>query len=235
MGKKVGTKQPDHWCVLYTHTLLYFRPYCVPATQVAGINFLMFIIKNKQMKKTTANKAGTTKPATQNIPDPKTKTGDLPDSPKDAAKLQGDEATLDLPEVKDIPGQEHVHVPRMREMADTTASSDDEEGTILDDQDDEDLVFDRKTNVSKEEAALLQDAADYTPTEEEEGLRKAGLDNTDDEGDPLNEKGFGNSRSGRDLDVPGSEDDDEEEDIGEEDEENNAYSVDEENEDNEKE
>ncbi len=40
--------------------------------------------------------------------------------------------------------------------------------------------------------------------------------------------------SGRDLDVPGSEDDDADEAIGEEDEENNAYSLDEENEDDEK-
>ena len=187
------------------------------------------------MKKTTPSKTGVSKPATQGIPGPKTKTGDLPDSPEDEAKLQGDEATLDLPEVKDIPGQEHVHVPRMREMADTTASSDDEEGgTILDDLNDEDLAIDDETNVSKQEAALLQDAADYTPTEEEERLREAGPDSTDDEGDPLNEKGFGNARSGKDLDVPGSEDDDEDEDIGEEDEENNAYSLDEENEDDEK-
>src|SRR5437870_320460 len=134
------------------------------------------------MKKTTANKAGTTRPA-QDITSRKSKTSDLPDSPRDEAKLQGDEATLDLPEVKDIPGQEHVKVPHMREMTDTTASSDDEEGgTILDSVNDEDLAIDDNTNVSKQEASLLQDAADYTPTEEEERLREAGLDSTDEDG-----------------------------------------------------
>ena len=52
---------------------------------------------------------------------------DLPDSEKDKAKLQPEEAILDLPDVKDIPGQEFVHVPELREMADTTIAGDDEE------------------------------------------------------------------------------------------------------------
>jgi hypothetical protein len=184
------------------------------------------------MKKTTAgSKANaSTASTTQPINRKNTNTSDLPDSPRDAARLQGDEATLDLPEVKDIPGQEHVKVPRMREMADVTASSADEEGgTLLDDVNDEDIAADKGNNVSKEEADLLQAAADYTPTEEEERLQEAGLDDTDDDGEPLNEKGSG--FSGRDLDVPGSEDDDADEDMGEEDEENNPYSVDADNDD----
>jgi hypothetical protein len=41
--------------------------------------------------------------------------------------LKPDEATLDLPEVKDIPGQEHVRPLPPGEMADTTISSSDEE------------------------------------------------------------------------------------------------------------
>lgn len=191
-------------------------------------------------KKTPGAKSGKSKdtnpqPATKsNTPAP---SGDLPDSPQDEAKLQGDEATLDLPEVKDIPGQEHVHVPRMREFQDTTISSDDEEGaSILDTPEDEDIVADRGTNnVSAEEAALLQDAADYNSDEDDKIIKASALDSTDEDGDPLNERGFRNAYSGKDLDVPGSEDDDLEEEIGEEDEENNAYSVDEENEDDEKE
>ena len=39
-----------------------------------------------------------------------------------------DKNTIDLPEVSDIPGQEHVRPPKLGELADTTASSDDEEG-----------------------------------------------------------------------------------------------------------
>jgi hypothetical protein len=60
---------------------------------------------------------------------------DLPDSPQDAERLKSDETTIDLPDVNDIPGQEHVRVPAMGELADTTISSDDEEGAgLLDDE-----------------------------------------------------------------------------------------------------
>ncbi len=189
------------------------------------------------MKKTTPG-AKTSQPKTapsQPVKKKVTDSADLSDSPQDEAKLQGDEATLDLPEVKDIPGQEHIHVPRMREFADITVSSDDEEGgSILDDQEDEDIRADRGTNVSTEEAALLAAATDYNSDEDDKIIRETALDSTDADGDPLNEKGFRNAYSGTDLDVPGSEDDDADEEIGEEDEENNAYSVDEENEDDEK-
>jgi len=161
---------------------------------------------------------------------------DLADSPQDEAKMNEEETTLDLPEVKDIPGQEHIHVPRMGEYVDTTISSDDEEGaSILDDAEDEDIRADRgASNVTKEEADLLRDAAGYVSDEEDRIIRATALDSTDEDGEPLNEKGFRNAYSGADLDVPGSEDDDAEEEVGEEDEENNAYSVDEENEDDEK-
>jgi len=40
-----------------------------------------------------------------------------------------------------------------------------------------------------------------------------------------NEKGFKDDKSGTDLDIPGSELDDEQENIGSEDEENNSYSI----------
>jgi hypothetical protein len=191
------------------------------------------------MKKTTTPNTAKPKDNQPLVDSKKANAGDLTDSPEDEAKLQGEETILDLPEVKDIPGQEHIHVPRMREFADITASSDDEEGAglldDLNDPDDDDIEEDDDSNVSAEEAALLQDAADVTPGLEEERLKKTALDSTDDEGEPLNEKGFSNAYSGTDLDVPGSEDDDDDESIGEEDEENNAYSVDEENEDDEKE
>ena len=56
---------------------------------------------------------------------------DLPESEDDKKQLEPEEATIDLPEVKDIPGQEHIKVPRMKEFVDTTASSADEEGDEL--------------------------------------------------------------------------------------------------------
>jgi hypothetical protein len=63
---------------------------------------------------------------------------DLQDSPRDEARLQPDEATLDLPDVKDIPGQEFIHPPAMGELADTTISSADEEGDGLFDEEEND-------------------------------------------------------------------------------------------------
>lgn len=61
---------------------------------------------------------------------------DIHDSARDEERLQPDEATIELPDVADIPGQEHVHVPPLGELADTTISSDDEEGSGLFDDND---------------------------------------------------------------------------------------------------
>ena len=69
-------------------------------------------------------------------------TTDLPESKRDKELLKPDEATLDLPEVKDIPGQEHVRPLPPGEMADTTISSADEEANELLDTD-EDILIDK--------------------------------------------------------------------------------------------
>jgi hypothetical protein len=63
------------------------------------------------------------------------------------------------------------------------------------------------------------------PVRDEDNLRRASLDSTDFQGDKLNEGSFGDDRSGRDLDVPGTAADNRMEAIGEEDEENNLYSL----------
>ena len=55
---------------------------------------------------------------------------DLTDSPSDRERLQPEKTTIDLPDVSDIPGQEHVHVPPLGDLADTTISSDDEEDIL---------------------------------------------------------------------------------------------------------
>lgn len=128
-----------------------------------------------------------------------------------------------MPEVTDIPGQEHIKPPRLKEMMDTTISSADEEGEgILDDLNKEadDAIVDNNSNVSKLEKKILS-LSDRQVNAESEDLDKLALDKIDDhedveQGDP--------SDMGEDLDVPGSELDDEDEDIGEEDEENNSYS-----------
>jgi hypothetical protein len=142
---------------------------------------------------------------------------DLPDSPKDKEELKNEDFTIDLPDVKDIPGQEHINVPPLRQFSDTTISSDDEEGRN---------VFENAdSNVSREERDMLDRSANDMPTTDDINLRRAALDSRDDDGEPLNEGTSENALSGSDLDVPGAETDDENEEIGEEDEENNPYSL----------
>jgi hypothetical protein len=117
-----------------------------------------------------------------------------------------DKTTNDMPDVQDIPGQEHIRPPRLGELEDTTASSADEEGEVDDD-------------------AGLEESGEREPGTEDDVLDAAALDDTDEDGDPLNEEGFGEEVSGDDLDVPGADEDEEDEETGEEDEENKAYSI----------
>lgn len=80
-----------------------------------------------------------------------------------------------------------------------------------------------ENDITPEEKKLLDSAGH--DAEEEIELQNASLDNTDDDGEALNEDSFADARSGADLDVPGAERDDENEALGEEDEENNTYSL----------
>jgi hypothetical protein len=157
-----------------------------------------------------------------------------------------DKNTIDLPEVTDIPGQEHVRPPRLGELADTTASSADEEGDdVLNPVDEEvpersegneregtwrsspaeALALGNEGNVTADERSTLANIDRRRADSEDEVLRESALDTVDDDGDPLNEKGLNSDEAGDDLDVPGSEDDDADEELGEEDEENNDYSL----------
>jgi hypothetical protein len=157
------------------------------------------------------------------------KNADLQDSARDVERLKRDETIIDMPEVRDIPGQEHIHVPALGELADTTISSDDEEGVgILDDLNDEDDASVRMgtdADLTANDRSMLETADNFHTTQDEDNLRRATMDNTDFEGEPLNEASFGDEQSGSDLDIPISETDDANESIGEEDEENNAYSL----------
>jgi hypothetical protein len=150
------------------------------------------------------------------------KNSDLPDSKVDKEKLQREETTLDLPEVTDIPGQENIHPPRFGEYADTTISSDGEEGIGL--LDDLNELQGEDGDLSLDEKAMLNDAGEELGTndQQEPELDRARLDRRDEDGDLLNER---INTSGSDLDVPGTELDDADEEIGEEDEENNSYSL----------
>jgi len=148
-------------------------------------------------------------------------TTDLPESKRDKELLKPDKGTLDLPDVKDIPGQEHIRPLPPGEMADTTISSSDEEASELLDTD-EDILVDKNLDITNSERDLLQRSSESMATLDDEQLNIGDLDKVDEEGEMLNEK---TDRSGRDLDIPGSDEDDANEKIGEEDEENNSYSL----------
>jgi hypothetical protein len=144
-----------------------------------------------------------------------------------------DKNTIDLPELKDIPGQEHVRPLRMGELSDNTASSADEEGddVLEPGQDELGIVMGNDGDVSAEERSTLANIDNTRADSEDEVLSEVELDNADDDGTPLNEKSSRRDLAGDDLDVPGSEDDDADEALGEEDEENNDYSLSDNNDD----
>jgi hypothetical protein len=158
---------------------------------------------------------------------PASKKTDLRDSKYDAEHLKDKETILDLPDVKDIPGQEHINIPNMDEFKDTTISSDDEEGEGIwtNGSGTEEVITDGASTVSPIEKEMLEMSANDMPTKDEQQLRRATLDDKDDDGELLNEKTSATAISGSDLDIPGADDDNEDESIGEEDEENNPYSL----------
>jgi hypothetical protein len=130
---------------------------------------------------------------------------DLPDTENDKLHLQPVETIIELPDVEDIPGQEHIKVPSFKEFADITISSDGEEG---------EGVFGRDKNesdVSEMERSMLQTSATQSPgNEDEEDVKAMSLDRTDNEGAPLNEGNLKTDRFGEDMDIPESEEVDEE-------------------------
>lgn len=154
------------------------------------------------------------------------KPNDLPDSKEDQEELQTSETFIDLPDVKDIPGQEFVNTPPAGSLGDTTISSADEEGTnVFDRSDAQDL---RRTgddaDVSRNQRKALEQI-DYMPTTDENNLVDARMDSTDFQNEPLNEGSFGEERTGRDLDVPGNTDETRTTSMGQGDEENKYYSL----------
>src|SRR5882724_2993843 len=93
--------------------------------------------------------------------------GIRPDTP------QADPIIMDLPEVKDIPGQEYVKPIPLKGLSDTTASSDGEEGKgILDDPDELGLVMGTEADVTPEERALLRNAGGLEAGTDDDDLRQ---------------------------------------------------------------
>ena len=139
-------------------------------------------------------------------------------------KLRQDGSYIEIPDVSDIPGQENiVNAGVPGEMSDTTISSDDEEGIregkdILEEDEDVKIVMGTEADVTNEDLALLGDPDQDLDMNEDELVRKEGLDDTDMDGDPLNEAAVNEDSTGDDLDMPVD-------DIDIDDEENDYYSL----------
>ena len=136
---------------------------------------------------------------------------DLQDSEKDKKEMQQEETIIDLPDVEDIPGQEHIKVPQFKEFADDTIASDGEEGNGLFNN-----LEDEESNVTSEERTLLRKSATQSLNDEEENdINQMALDAKDNEGVVLNEGNLKTDRFGEDLDLPEAEEVDEEDYTGE--------------------
>ena len=114
-------------------------------------------------------------------------------------RLAQDESYIEIPDVSNIP------VP---------ASSDD---------DDVKIVMGTEADVTEEDLEMLGDPDQDEDMNEDEFIDKDGLDNTDFDGDPLNEAAVSELSSGDDLDVPEEKDEDPKK--TDDDEENDYYSL----------
>jgi hypothetical protein len=171
-----------------------------------------------------ANRSRDSRPASDDRRD----RSDIHDSDRDRERLQPDEGTIELPDVKDIPGQEFVNAPPIGILGDTTISSADEEGEGIfddDEEDETDIVMGTEADVSTDEKATLERGDTYMPTGDEDRLQQASMDNTDFDGEALNENSFGAEQSGSDLDIPEEVDETRTESMGQGDEENKFYSL----------
>lgn len=146
-------------------------------------------------------------------------------SKEESESMKQEPGEINIPDAQEILGQEDIAPPQEGEMADQTAVSADEEGdNLFNNELDKEIRNDPETNVSQQEREDLARAANDMPGDDED-LREAALDSTDEDGTPLNEGSFDQDISASDLDIPGADLDDPEENIGEEDEENNEYSL----------
>ncbi|RYZ51052.1 MAG: hypothetical protein EOP49_12585 [Sphingobacteriales bacterium] len=156
----------------------------------------------------------------------------MDNSVSDEERLKQDTSYIIIPDVSDIPGQENITsagIPGA--MSDSTVSSDDEEGIVngrdlLEDDDDVEIVMGIEADVTAEDLALLGDANQDLDGGDDELAGQRGLDDTDLDGELLNEAVSDTSSTGSDLDMPVADGSDPQADaMGQGDEENDYYSL----------
>ena len=136
---------------------------------------------------------------------------DIQDSPEDQEKLKPEETTLDLPEIKDIPGAARSLKNASLLPGDTTISSADEEGDDLLDDDDDELSDENNmgAEVSRTKKKMLRDSLDPS-YDTDLPVHSISLDRKDNDGVELNESGMDRDLFGEDLDDDLVEEEDEE-------------------------
>ena len=159
--------------------------------------------------------------------------GSMDDNVNDEERLKQDASYIILPDVSDIPGQENITgIGPLGEMADTTISSDDEEGVrdgkdlLAEENDDLEIVMGTEADVTDEDLLILGDKNKDMDGGDDELISNEGLDDTDFDGEPLNEATADMDTTGDDLDIPEADGDNPANDaLGQGDEENNYYSL----------
>jgi len=118
---------------------------------------------------------------------------DLTDPEKDQQKLQGDQGTMGLPELEDIPGQKNTDPSLRVPPGDTTISSADEEGDkVLGSKNDEARITPLENNLLNQSLKPPYDA--------DLPVGEISLDDRDSEGERLEESGPQQDLFGEDLD-----------------------------------
>jgi hypothetical protein len=128
---------------------------------------------------------------------------DIQDSPEDQEKLKPEETTLNLPELKDIPGASRSLKNASLLPGDITISSADEEADDLLGDDDDEFADENnirdESDVTATDKKLLRDSLDPS-YDTDLPVHSISLDRKDSEGVLLNESGMDRDLFGEDLD-----------------------------------
>jgi hypothetical protein len=114
--------------------------------------------------------------------------------------------------------------PRTETRKDTLETLDTNADEIGKRQNVDNSDLDADGDVSDDERKILEDVS-YMPTRDNDNLRTARLDDTDFDGEALNEESFGDRKSGSGLDIPDETDETFTDALGQGDEENKYFSL----------